>query len=322
MSSQSGPLRWAKPEVLVGERNWLSNLIRSIASNPNIEGVMETTLAAAKYLANATRAYIFIENQGYRDEPISIYKSLPPSPEAAIREMLCRLEFSTQEPSAVEVANGPQILPLLSRSRLVGAIILEGSSARRNSEPEVTMLNLLAVQAAIVLDNLILSCNEWTRLPNLSALKPHLREALRVSMDSIALLFMDIDNFKAVNSLVGYLGGAELLIQFAKRLERSDAIQEGGVLAHISGDEFVLLTGRLDSGKTDAHRTARAIKRVLREPFLVKQQSLFVTVSIGISIYPDDAKTVKELLEHSTSAALQAKRAGKGCYRVFCNRGT
>jgi diguanylate cyclase (GGDEF)-like protein len=305
----------------VGEGNWLSNLIRSIASNPNIGDVMETTLAAAKYLTNAKRAYIFIENQGYRDEPISIYKSLPPSPEAAIREMLCRLEFSTLEPSAVAVANRPQILPLMSRSHLVGAIILEGSSARRNSEPEITMLNLLAIQAAIVLDNLILSCNEWTRLPNLSALKPHLQEALRASTDSIALLFIDIDNFKAVNSLVGYLGGAELLIQFAQRLA-SATVQEGGVFAHISGDEFVLLTGRLDSGKADAHRTARAIKQVLREPFLVKQQSLFITVSIGISIYPDDAKTVKELLEHSTSAALQAKRAGKGCYRVFCNRGT
>ena len=123
-----------------------------------------------------------------------------------------------------------------------------------------------------------------------------------------------------MNSLIGYLGGAELLIQFANRLRGTDAVRRGA-LGHISGDEFLLVVDRFPSGKAEARLAARAIKDVLKKPFTVRGRSIRVTVSIGISIYPDDARTVGELFEHATNAGLRAKRAGKSCYRMFRGSG-
>jgi diguanylate cyclase (GGDEF)-like protein len=130
----------------------------------------------------------------------------------------------------------------------------------------------------------------------------------------VAVLFIDIDNFKRVNSLLGYFGGAELLVQFAQRLRE---IPQLGLLGHISGDEFVLLLPNMPNGIPNARQAARSIKDALRAPFFVRRRSLSVTVSIGVSVYPKDARTVSELFEHAACAAHVAKRAGKSCYRHF-----
>src|SRR5262249_32216756 len=238
-------------------------------------------------------------------------------PEAAIRELVSKLECISQIPSKPTISTAPLILfPLFSRTRCMGAIFLEGNLVGRLPEAKRSMLHLLATQTAIVLDNLILSHNEWTQLPNLSAVKPQVAEALRVATGPVALLFIDIDNFKRVNSLVGYFGGAELLAQFAQRLEGIAAIQRS-LLAHISGDEFVCMLRHMPEGRRNAQQAARAIKQTLKAPFFIRGRSLSVSVSIGASIFPEDAQTVPDLFEHAARAALLAKRAGKCCYRLF-----
>jgi diguanylate cyclase (GGDEF)-like protein len=312
----AGILRWTKPgEKLAGEGvNCLLNVLQRMASTPSIDEVMEITLVAAKSLANAAYAYVFIEHQGHKDEPICAHKSLP---HAALCEVLPQAHYAEQIGLEGALDNNSCILPLISRSRRMGAIVLKGIPAGRMPEPQGSMVHLLAAQTAIVLDNLILSHNEWTRLPNLSAIKPHIGEAIRAATSPVALLFIDIDDFKKVNALVGYLGGAELLIQFAHRLQNCAVVRSAGTLGHISGDEFLFVLDRMPNGKADAQQIAQTINQVLRAPFLVNGRSLPVTVSTGISIYPEDARTVKELLEHSSKAVLLAKRGGKNCYRIF-----
>lgn len=312
-------LTWAKPGRVSGGNglNWLIEVVQCIASKPRLEEAMHTALAAAKHLCNAERVYAFIEHQGHKDEPVSLYKSLPALPEAVIRELVSKLECIGQTPSTATISTAPSILfPLFSRTRCMGAIFLEGNLVGCLPEAKRAMLHLLATQTAIVLDNLILSHNEWTQLPNLSAVKPQVAEALRVATGPVALLFIDIDNFKRVNSLVGYFGGAELLAQFAQRLERIAAIQRS-LLAHISGDEFVFALVHMPEGRRNAQQAARAIKQTLKAPFFIRGRSLSVSVSIGASVFPEDAQTASDLFEHAARAAQLAKRAGKGCFRLF-----
>ena len=132
----------------------------------------------------------------------------------------------------------------------------------------------------------------------------------------MALFFVDVDNFKGVNSRVGYLGGAEFLIQFASRLRNCPAL-EAGRLGHISGDEFVFMLPLGDGSTRRVREAARTIKAAMSVPFLIRGRRLPVTVSIGVSVYPDDASSVDELFAHSDRAALDAKRAGKNAYRFF-----
>ena len=258
----------------------------------------------------------FIEHQGHRDEPICFYHSVPRHPEAAIRKVAARCADTWHLGGGVETPSSPWVFPLISRSRFMGAIILEGERGCRLSQSTWTVLDLLATQTAIALDNLILSHNEWTRLPNLSAMRPRVEEAIQRA-GRVAVLFIDIDDFKRVNSLVGYFGGTELLVQLAQRLT---AIPLHGLLGHISGDEFVLLLTSVTDGLPNARRAARDIQDALRTPFSVRGHLLPVTVSIGVSIYPKDARTVTELFEHAARAVDVAKRAGKGCYRSFRGR--
>jgi len=294
---------------------WLSQVVRRIASGSSIAEVVETALSAAMRHAAGVRGYAFIEHQGHRDEPISFYHSVPPLPEAAIREVAARCAETWRTGYCdVEPPGSSWVFPLISRSRLMGAIVLEGESGCRLSPRARTMLDLLALQTAIVLDNLILSHNEWTRLPNLSAMRPQVEEAIRRA-GQVAVLFIDIDDFKRVNSRVGYFGGAELLVQLARRLT---AIRLNGLLGHISGDEFVLLLTGVTDGRV--RQAARDIQDALRTPFSVRGRLLPVTVSIGVSVYPEDARTVTELFEHAARAVDVAKRAGKGCYRSFRRR--
>jgi diguanylate cyclase (GGDEF)-like protein len=308
----------ARREGVAGDDGvrWLSQVVRRIASGSSIAEVIETALSAAMCYASGARGYAFIEHQGHRDEPISFYHSVPRLPEAAIRAIASRHANAWRPGGGVETAGSPWVFPLISRSRFMGAIILEGERHCRLSQSTRTMLDLLATQTAISLDNLILSHNEWTRLPNLSAIKPRVAEAIQRA-GQVAVLFIDIDDFKRVNSLVGYFGGAELLIQLAQRLR---AIPLSGLLGHISGDEFVLLLGSVADGQRNARRAARDIQAALRTPFSVRGHLLPVTVSIGVSIYPKDARTVTELFEHAARAVDVAKRAGKGCYRSFRGR--
>jgi diguanylate cyclase (GGDEF)-like protein len=292
----------------------LSKVFRRIASGSSIAEVLEAALAAAMRCASGVRGYAFIEHQGHRDEPICFYHSVPRLPEAAIRKVAAGCADTWHLGGGLETPSPPWVFPLISRSRFMGAIILEGERDRRLSQSTRTLLDLLATQAAIALDNLILSHNEWTRLPNLSAMRPRVEEAIRRA-GRVAVLFIDIDDFKRVNSLVGYFGGAELLVQLAQRLT---AIPLHGLLGHISGDEFLLLLTGVTDGRV--RRAARDIQGALRTPFSVRGHLLPVTVSIGVSICPEDARTATELFEHAARAVDVAKRAGKGCYRSFRGR--
>jgi len=142
----------------------------------------------------------------------------------------------------------------------------------------------------------------------------------RASGQGLALLFIDIDEFKRVNDTLGHEAGDEALLQFAQRIAAA-VEQDGGddaLLARFGGDEFVILIGR-EAGKVENMATALAKRLVadLGHPLQVQGREIFLGSSIGITLFPEDATDATGLLKNGDIAMYQAKLAGKGCFRYY-----
>jgi diguanylate cyclase (GGDEF)-like protein len=136
----------------------------------------------------------------------------------------------------------------------------------------------------------------------------------------LALLFIDIDEFKRVNDTLGHEAGDDALLQFAQRIAAA-VDQEGGedaLLARFGGDEFVIL---IDSGERIVAETAtRLAERLVLElgrPLQVQRREIFLGSSIGITLFPEDAVDATALLKNGDIAMYQAKLAGKNCFRYY-----
>ncbi len=142
----------------------------------------------------------------------------------------------------------------------------------------------------------------------------------RASGQGLALLFIDIDEFKRVNDTLGHEAGDEALLQFAQRIAAA-VEQDGGddaLLARFGGDEFVILIGR-EAGKVENMATALAKRLVadLGHPLQVQGREIFLGSSIGITLFPEDATDATGLLKNGDIAMYQAKLAGKSCFRYY-----
>lgn len=154
-----------------------------------------------------------------------------------------------------------------------------------------------------------------TGLPNRLALESTLKRAATNSeprsnsdKETFALLFIDIDGFKLINDTMGHAAGDTVLMQIAERLRQGT--REIDLLTRISGDEFVLLLHRLENA-CQALLIAEKLKASLDAPFFVDAQLLNVGASIGVSVYPDDARDPAALLRHADTAMYYVKNSGK-----------
>ncbi|WP_158590465.1 putative bifunctional diguanylate cyclase/phosphodiesterase [Noviherbaspirillum cavernae] len=156
-----------------------------------------------------------------------------------------------------------------------------------------------------------------TRLPNRTLLYDRLAQATHMAMRSekkVALLFMDLDNFKNVNDSLGHDIGDMLLRAIAERL--SQCVREEDTVARIGGDEFLIVLPDIDRGE-QAAAVAEKILAATARPFILKEQQIYSTISIGISVFPDDGKETQELIKHADTALYQAKGQGRDRYQFF-----
>ncbi len=157
-----------------------------------------------------------------------------------------------------------------------------------------------------------------TGLPNRLLAQSRLRHALEraaISNGRLAVVFIDLDRFKTVNDSLGHPAGDELLTGFARRTE--GLVREGDTLARLGGDEFLLLIEDVQS-QAQVAAQAQALLDALAPPFLLSSgQVLYVTVSMGVSLYPEDGRSVDELIQHADSAMYQAKAQGRNTYRFY-----
>jgi diguanylate cyclase (GGDEF)-like protein/PAS domain S-box-containing protein len=136
----------------------------------------------------------------------------------------------------------------------------------------------------------------------------------RRGKSSLALLLVDLDHFKHINESLGHNAGDEVLKAAAERLQ--NRLEKGVTLARLGGDEFAILLENAQQVAQSAE-LAQSILDRLREPFQVSGQSLFLTASVGISIYPHDAHTAQQLLRNADAALSQAKHQGRESYAMY-----
>ncbi|MBY0242402.1 MAG: EAL domain-containing protein [Burkholderiaceae bacterium] len=156
-----------------------------------------------------------------------------------------------------------------------------------------------------------------TGLPNRHWLNQHLPAALdaaEVGGYAVALLFIDLDEFKHVNDTQGHAAGDQLLQMAASRLR--SLLRPSDQVVRFGGDEFIVL---LDPAESDAHigAVAERILAAFTRPFVVAEESQSVGASVGISVYPRDGSDPETLIKHGDIAMYSGKSEGKGQYRFF-----
>jgi len=134
----------------------------------------------------------------------------------------------------------------------------------------------------------------------------------------LALLFVDVDDFKRVNDTLGHEAGDEVLLRFVQRIKEAVAEHAGNasLLARFGGDEFVILIAEGDVA-ANAQRLAEVLVAELSRPLAMSGRDVFLGSSIGITLFPDDALDATGLLKNGDIAMYQAKVAGKNCFRYY-----
>ncbi|RFA24712.1 hypothetical protein CAI21_20720 [Alkalilimnicola ehrlichii] len=156
-----------------------------------------------------------------------------------------------------------------------------------------------------------------TGLPNRALFRDHLAETVaraRRNGSMAAVLFLDLDRFKKINDSLGHKAGDTLLCQVAERLRNN--VRDSDIVAHIAGDEFtILLNDIYNAGQI--HTVAGKILQTFEPPFTVEGQQLFMGVSMGVAVYPNDAEHIDKLVELADTAMYYAKRLGRNQYQFY-----
>jgi len=168
-----------------------------------------------------------------------------------------------------------------------------------------------------------------TGLPNRLMFNDYLEHSLgraRRAGETLALLYIDLDNFKRINDTLGHHAGDELLKLLAQRLRsslrredylaRTESEQETDAVARVGGDEFTIILPAIKSPYAAASVATRVLE-MLSHPFSVGSHEIFVTASIGITTYPHDAKNAEALVKNADVAMYHAKEEGKNNYQYY-----
>jgi diguanylate cyclase (GGDEF)-like protein/PAS domain S-box-containing protein len=156
-----------------------------------------------------------------------------------------------------------------------------------------------------------------TGLPNRRMLRDRLEQEVKKSRRDqhlLAILFIDLDHFKEVNDTLGHGNGDLLLVEAAQRLR--DCVRESDTVARMGGDEFTVLVTELDEAKSlepILHKILASLERV----FKLGNEQVFVSASIGVTLYPVDGHEIEDLLKHADQALYVAKGAGRNRYSFF-----
>jgi diguanylate cyclase (GGDEF)-like protein/PAS domain S-box-containing protein len=156
-----------------------------------------------------------------------------------------------------------------------------------------------------------------TDLPNRALLTERLSQAIGLAhrhRKQVALLFVDLDYFKRINDSLGHASGDQLLRSVADRLVAS--VRASDTVCRQGGDEFVILLAEIEQPQDAAH-IAEKLRAAFSAPHLVDGQELHVTLSIGISVYPDDGGTVDTVMQNADTAMFHAKASGRNNYQFF-----
>jgi diguanylate cyclase (GGDEF)-like protein/PAS domain S-box-containing protein len=276
----------------------------------NLVAVLFTDLAGNILSADES----FLSLVGYTSDnlPASIHQLTPPEHHRLDEEAFEKLmAFGACAPFEKDFLkhDGTQV-PVLFGAALhedeIACFVVDLSQNRQTKEK----LNHLAYHDAL------------TDLPNQVLFKDRLKQAIALSRrnDQMqAVMLLNLDRFKTVNDSLGYTAGDRLLQSVAQRL--TSCVRESDTVARFGGDEFAILLTQIPRAQ-DAANVARAIKQSLEQAFLFEDQEIFVSSSIGISLYPQDGRDTAGLLKTAGVALDRAKRQDGNNYHFYTAGGT
>jgi diguanylate cyclase (GGDEF)-like protein len=217
-------------------------------------------------------------------------------------------------------------VPIVSANGgVLGTLSLVGPTPRLANEDDHQLLESVCRLAAVAIDHRELTDklshqaqhDALTGLPNRLLFQDRLGQALAQAQrngQQVAVIYMDLDRFKHINDTLGHSAGDALLRQVAARLDT--CVRRSDTLARLGGDEFTVVLAELDDPR-DAMRAARNIVEAMRLPFTVDGRELFVTLSLGISLFPDDGNDGETLMVNADVAMYRAKELGRDNFQWF-----
>ncbi|UQB41321.1 EAL domain-containing protein [Thiomicrospira microaerophila] len=156
-----------------------------------------------------------------------------------------------------------------------------------------------------------------TNLPNRVLLADRLQQAMTMAErknEHLAVLFLDLDGFKAVNDQFGHEVGDQLLVELARRMKSQ--LRKSDTLSRIGGDEFVILLNGLETVQC-SHSLLHGLLHSVAQPIHIQDHQLVISGSIGVTFYPSDQSEAEQLIRHADLAMYQAKQQGKNRYHFF-----
>ncbi|HEY0845680.1 MAG TPA: diguanylate cyclase [Noviherbaspirillum sp.] len=208
-------------------------------------------------------------------------------------------------------------MPLITQDEAIGALVLKSSPGTTYSDKDKELLQFVSAQIATAVERRQLAAellraaryDELTGLPNRRLFRDRMQSALarcHRQRGQVALLYIDIDNFKQVNDSLGHAAGDLLLQEVALRLKQ--CVRDEDTVARLGGDEFVVLLEEIHAPQ-DALAAAEKIRRAVHLPITIDQLALRTVASIGVALYPEHGANVEQLLQHADKAMYQEKRA-------------
>ncbi len=220
-------------------------------------------------------------------------------------DAVAKLQNGSQEVTVCEIEFGghifEQFIHLIPGNDLVRSYIADITERRRSQE-------IIQYQA---------SHDLLTGLPN----RANFNDCLTTAMDQaqrtgekLAVVFLDLDRFKLINDSLGHSSGDRLLQDVCKRLRHY--LRQGDVIARWGGDEFTMMLRNVTSSEHTATISERILK-AFEEPFQCSEHELYISTSVGISIYPQDGEDVETLIKNADTAMYRAKEIGRNTFQLY-----
>ena len=218
------------------------------------------------------------------------------------------------------------MMPIISGEDLIGLIGLDQLQAQKDWHSQnMDILRLLANIVAEAFGKIEIEKNLYklayydtlTGLPNRLLFSNRVDAMIEEKSDGeeVALLLLDIDNFKDINDSFGQEWGDDLLIEVGRRLE--SCLKSSDIVARFGGDEFLIILSGM-AHKDEIEDRILAMMDEVSEPIMIHQHEHFIAVSIGVALYSRDGVCAADLIKHADLAMNDAKNTGKNCYR-FCS---
>ena len=324
----------------------LSEIDRLILTSPDIEAIIERLLVQLRAVAGCKCVSVTLVD---RDEPAlgrvyfddgrqsqrhpvqrvvlerDLFERESAEPGTALELAACEHVPAHAAAVAAGGARWALVQPVRGKCALAAILALGYECLPDASSPQRRFARDFADRLAVALTNLEREerlyvqahYDELTRLPNRQLFKDRLAHELARAErtgERLAVLYVDLDNFKRINDTLGHDAGDGLLEVVARRfggcLKRTDTI------ARLGGDEFVAILAPLDAAEA-AGRTADRMLTALAKPLQIAGRDYHVRASVGIALYPDDGRSIEELLKNADTAMYRAKEDGRGRATYF-----